>query len=87
MAVLLALGCAVVYGASDFLGGLASRRTSVFGVVALSQAGRAASRCVALLPWLGGPVERRRPRLGRGGRRRGRRPAWSSSSARWPAAS
>ena len=55
MAVLLALGCAVVYGASDFLGGLASRKTSVFGVVALSQiAGLVA--LVALLPWLGGPV-------------------------------
>ena len=53
MAVLLALGCAAVYGASDFLGGLASRRTSVFGVVAFSQlAGLVA--LVALLPWLGG---------------------------------
>jgi drug/metabolite transporter (DMT)-like permease len=55
VAVLLALGCAVVYGASDFLGGLASRRTSVFGVVAFSQlAGLVA--LVALLPWLGGRV-------------------------------
>ena len=57
MAVVLALGSAVVYGASDFLGGLASRRASVFGVVALSQlAGLAA--LLALLPWLGGPVTR-----------------------------
>ena len=55
MAILLALGSAVVYGASDFLGGLASRRASVFGVVALSQlAGLAA--LLTLLPWLGGPV-------------------------------
>jgi drug/metabolite transporter (DMT)-like permease len=55
VAVVLALGSAVVYGASDFLGGLASRRTSVFGVVALSQlAGLVA--LFALLPWLGGPV-------------------------------
>jgi drug/metabolite transporter (DMT)-like permease len=55
VAVLLALGCAVVYGASDFLGGLASRRTSVFGVVAFSQlAGLVA--LVGLLPWLGGRV-------------------------------
>jgi len=55
VAVLLALGSAVVYGASDFLGGLASRRASVFGVVALSQlAGLVA--LFALLPWLGGPV-------------------------------
>lgn len=55
VAVVLALASAVVYGASDFLGGLASRRTSVFGVVALSQlAGLVA--LVALLPLLGGPV-------------------------------
>ncbi len=56
MAVVLALASAVVYGASDFLGGLASRRTSVLGVVAMSQlVGLAA--LVALLPWLGGPVD------------------------------
>ena len=56
MAVVLALASAVVYGASDFLGGLASRRTSVFGVVAMSQLiGLVA--LVALLPWLGGPVD------------------------------
>jgi drug/metabolite transporter (DMT)-like permease len=55
VAVVLALGSAVVYGASDFLGGLASRKASVFGVVALSQlAGLVA--LLALLPWLGGPV-------------------------------
>jgi drug/metabolite transporter (DMT)-like permease len=55
VAVVLALASAVVYGASDFLGGLASRKASVFGVVALSQlAGLAA--LFALLPWLGGPV-------------------------------
>jgi drug/metabolite transporter (DMT)-like permease len=48
---------AVVYGASDFLGGLASRKATVFGVVALSQvAGLVA--LLALLPWLGGPVTR-----------------------------
>ena len=55
MAVVLALASAVVYGASDFLGGLASRRTSVFGVVALSQVVGLAA-LLALLPWLGGPV-------------------------------
>ncbi len=55
MAVVLALASAVVYGAADFLGGLASRRTSVFGVVAMSQlVGLVA--LLALLPWLGGPV-------------------------------
>jgi drug/metabolite transporter (DMT)-like permease len=55
VAVVLALSSAVVYGASDFLGGLASRRGTVFGVVALSQlAGLVA--LLALLPWLGGPV-------------------------------
>jgi drug/metabolite transporter (DMT)-like permease len=57
VAVLLALSSAAIYGASDFLGGLASRRATVFGVVALSQlAGLVA--LVALLPWLGGPVTR-----------------------------
>ncbi len=56
MAVVLALASAVVYGASDFLGGLASRRTSVFGVVALSQVVGLAA-LVTLLPWLGGPAE------------------------------
>jgi drug/metabolite transporter (DMT)-like permease len=55
VAVVLALASAVVYGASDFLGGLASRRTSVLGVVAMSQlVGLGA--LLALLPWLGGPV-------------------------------
>ena len=53
MAIVLALGSAVVYGTSYFLGGLASRKASVFGVVALSQvAGLVA--LIALLPWLGG---------------------------------
>jgi drug/metabolite transporter (DMT)-like permease len=56
VAVVLALSSAVVYGASDFLGGLASRRTSVFGVVALSQVVGLAALLV-LLPWLGGPVD------------------------------
>jgi drug/metabolite transporter (DMT)-like permease len=57
MAVVLAVSSAVVYGASDFLGGLASRKATVFGVVALSQlAGLVA--LLALLPWLGGPVNR-----------------------------
>jgi drug/metabolite transporter (DMT)-like permease len=55
VAVVLALASAVVYGAADFLGGLASRRTSVFGVVALSQVVGLAA-LLALLPWLGGPV-------------------------------
>jgi drug/metabolite transporter (DMT)-like permease len=56
VAVLLALTSAAVYGAADFLGGLASRRTSVFGVVALSQVVGLAA-LLALLPWLGGPVD------------------------------
>jgi drug/metabolite transporter (DMT)-like permease len=54
--VVLALASAVVYGTSDFLGGLASRRTSVFGVVALSQVVGLLA-LLALLPWLGGPVD------------------------------
>ncbi len=55
MAVVLALASAVVYGASDFLGGLASRRSSVLGVVAISQAAGLGA-LLALLPWLGGTV-------------------------------
>jgi drug/metabolite transporter (DMT)-like permease len=55
VAVVLALASAVVYGAADFLGGLASRRTSVFGVVAMSQVVGLVA-LLALLPWLGGPV-------------------------------
>jgi drug/metabolite transporter (DMT)-like permease len=56
VAVILALTSAAVYGAADFLGGLASRKTSVFGVVALSQVVGLAA-LLALLPWLGGPVD------------------------------
>jgi drug/metabolite transporter (DMT)-like permease len=56
VAVFLALASAVVYGASDFLGGLSSRRASVFGVVVLSQAVGLLALLV-LLPWLGGPVQ------------------------------
>jgi uncharacterized membrane protein len=55
VAVVLALASAAVYGAADFLGGLASRRTSVFGVVALSQVVGLVA-LLMLLPWLGGPV-------------------------------
>ena len=53
MAVVLALASAIVYGAADFCGGLASRRATAFAVVAVSQlAGLVA--LLALLPWLGG---------------------------------
>ena len=53
MAVLLALASAVVYGAADFCGGLATRRATAFAVVALSQlAGLLA--LLFLLPWVGG---------------------------------
>jgi len=55
VAVVLALASAVVYGAADFLGGLSSRRASVFGVVAVSQVVGLLALLV-LLPWLGGPV-------------------------------
>ncbi|MGY1745950.1 EamA family transporter [Blastococcus sp. SYSU D00695] len=55
MAVLLALASAVVYGTSDFLGGLASRRAPVLAVVAVSQAAGLAA-LLLLLPWVGGPA-------------------------------
>jgi drug/metabolite transporter (DMT)-like permease len=38
VAIVLGLAVAVVYGSADFLGGLATRRSSTFAVVALSQA-------------------------------------------------
>jgi len=37
LAALLALGSAAVYGAADFLGGLAARRANIVAVVFLSQ--------------------------------------------------
>jgi uncharacterized membrane protein len=53
VAVLLALASAVVYGAADFCGGLASRRATSFAVVAVSQAAGLVV-LLLLLPWLGG---------------------------------
>jgi drug/metabolite transporter (DMT)-like permease len=38
LAVVFSVLCAIVYGSSDFCGGLASRRTATLGVVVLSQA-------------------------------------------------
>jgi drug/metabolite transporter (DMT)-like permease len=53
--VLLALSSALVYGASDFCGGMASRRAPALAVVAVSQvAGLLA--LLALLPWLAGDL-------------------------------
>src|SRR5690348_6627840 len=55
---ILALAAAVLYGTADFLGGVASRRTSVFAVLATTvPAGAVVVIVVALLgqaPWLGG---------------------------------
>lgn len=53
MAVLLALASAVLWGGSDFCGGLASRRVSAQAVVLGSQAAGLVPLLV-LLPWLGG---------------------------------
>ena len=55
MAVLLALASALIWGASDFAGGLASRRAAAQTVVAVSQAAGLVV-LVVLLPWLGGPT-------------------------------
>ncbi|MEV0593938.1 DMT family transporter [Nonomuraea cavernae] len=52
-AVILATACAVVYGTADFFGGLATRRSRVFAVVALSQLAGLAL-ILALLPLLPG---------------------------------
>jgi drug/metabolite transporter (DMT)-like permease len=53
VAVLLALASAVLWGGSDFLGGLASRRAGAQAVVLGSQATGLVVLLV-LLPWLGG---------------------------------
>jgi drug/metabolite transporter (DMT)-like permease len=55
VAVLLALASALIWGASDFAGGLASRRAAAPAVVAASQAAGLVVLAV-LLPWLGGPA-------------------------------
>ncbi|WP_336206054.1 DMT family transporter [Nonomuraea sp. LPB2021202275-12-8] len=52
-AVILATACAVVYGTADFFGGLATRRSRVLAVVALSQVAGLAF-ILALLPLLPG---------------------------------
>ena len=54
-AVILATACAVVYGTADFFGGLATRRSRVLAVVALSQLAGLAL-IVALLAVLPGAV-------------------------------
>ena len=58
MVTILALAAAVLYGTADFLGGVASRRASVFAVLAMAvPAGAVVVVAVALLgeaPWLGG---------------------------------
>jgi drug/metabolite transporter (DMT)-like permease len=53
VAVVLALASALVYGAADFCGGMASRRATAFVVVALSQAAGLVALLV-VLPAVGG---------------------------------
>lgn len=53
MAIILGLASALTYGAADFLGGLATRRTKVLSVVLLSQL-FGAVLLVALLPFFRG---------------------------------
>ncbi|WP_157250919.1 DMT family transporter [Nonomuraea typhae] len=57
-AVILATVCAVVYGTADFCGGLATRRSRVFSVVALSQIAGLVL-ILALLPVLPGALDPR----------------------------
>src|SRR5690606_5217467 len=52
-AITLATACAVVYGAADFCGGLATRRSQVYAVVVLSQVAGLAF-IAGLLPLLPG---------------------------------
>ncbi len=72
MSVVLALGAAIAYGLSDFLGGVVSRRTSVWPVALTACSGRRCrhGRARVRLP---GRSDGRRPRLGAAGRGRQRR--------------
>ncbi len=85
MGILLGLVAALLYGGSDFAGGLASRR---LGPVRIAVAGSA----VATAAGLGGARHGRRPRAERAGHRAGGWPAaWpagpapSCCTAGWPA--
>ena len=51
MAYLLALGSAALYGAADFLGGLASRQTSTITIIVTSQ-GAGLALLLLILPLL-----------------------------------
>jgi drug/metabolite transporter (DMT)-like permease len=53
VAILFSVLCSVVYGASDFCGGLASRKTAALGVVVLSQCVGLAL-LLAIMPAFGG---------------------------------
>ena len=56
MSVLLALGSALFYGLSDFLGGLVSRRTSAWPVAFVAQVGAALGAIVVALAVPGDPT-------------------------------
>jgi len=55
MAILLGLGAALTYGAADFLGGLATKRSNEFAVVVCSQVFGSALLLAALPFWLRAP--------------------------------
>jgi drug/metabolite transporter (DMT)-like permease len=57
LAIVFSVLCAVVYGSSDFCGGLASRRTPTLGVVVVSQAVGFVV-LLALMPLFGGAPQR-----------------------------
>ncbi len=71
MVVLLSLGAALAYGLSDFVGGLASRRTSAWPVAFVGTASALAG-ALAPRPDHRGQPDRRRPVVGRPGRHRHR---------------
>ncbi|MFD2349284.1 hypothetical protein ACFSTC_07775 [Nonomuraea ferruginea] len=85
IAVILATASAVVYGTADFFGGLATRRSRVLAVVALSQLAGLAL-ILALLPALPGAFDGRAVLWGARRRAVGRQPAWCCSTGRWPPA-
>ncbi|MGW7483011.1 hypothetical protein ACWGH8_30950 [Nonomuraea muscovyensis] len=83
-AVVLATACALVYGTADFLGGLATRRSRVLPVVALSQTAGLAL-ILALLPLLPGALSGQALLWGLGAGLAGA--GGCCSTGRWPRAS
>ena len=85
-ASLLALTSAALYGAADFLGGVASKRLSTTVVVAVSQATGLVVLLAAISSAAAGRPRTKRLRLRRGRGLGWDASAWACCTARWPSA-